>query len=162
MIEEKALRGLLCKLLDWEDAHVGFDTAVAGIPAKLRGVRPARAPHSPWQLVEHLRIAQFDILEFCVNAQYEEKKWPDDYWPAESAPPSSRAWNASIARFHADRRALQKLAGNPKMDLTARIPHGSGQTYLRALVLAADHTAYHVGQLVLVRQQLGIWKPKRA
>jgi uncharacterized damage-inducible protein DinB len=157
MTEEGALRRLLSKLLDWEDAHVGFDTAVAGIPAKLRGVRPAGAPHSPWQLVEHLRLAQSDILDFCVNPQYEEKKWPDDYWPAAAAPPSARAWNASIARFVADRQALQKLAANPKIDLTATIPHGSGQTYLRELVLVADHTAYHVGQLVLVRQQLGIW-----
>ena len=161
MTEEKALRQLLSKLLEWGDAHVDFDTAVAGIPAKLRGVRPPGAPHSLWQLVEHLRLAQFDILDFCVNAQYEEKKWPDDYWPADAAPPTARAWNASVARFAADRRALQKLAVNPKIDLTARIPHGSGQTYLRELVLVADHTAYHVGQLVLVRQQLGIWKPKR-
>ena len=161
MTEEKALRQLLSKLLEWGDAHVDFDTAVAGIPAKVRGVRPPGAPHSLWQLVEHLRLAQFDILDFCVNAQYEEKKWPDDYWPAAAAPPTARAWNASVARFAADRRALQKLAVNPKIDLTARIPHGSGQTYLRELVLVADHTAYHVGQLVLVRQQLGIWKPKR-
>ena len=161
MTEEKALRQLLSKLLEWGDAHVGFDAAVAGIPAKFRGVRPPGAPHSLWQLVEHLRIAQFDILDFCVNAQYQEKKWPDDYWPSDAAPPAARAWNASIARFVADRRALQKLAVNPKIDLTARIPHGSGQTYLRELVLVADHTAYHVGQLVLVRQQLGIWQPKR-
>lgn len=161
MTEEKALRQLLGKLLEWGDAHVDFDTAVAGIPAKLRGVRPPGAPHSLWQLVEHLRLAQFDILDFCVNPLYEEKKWPDDYWPAAAAPPSPRAWTASLSRFVADRRALQKLAANPKIDLTARIPHGSGQTYLRELALVADHTAYHVGQIVLVRQQLGIWKPKR-
>lgn len=161
MIEEKGLRQLLSKLLEWGDAHVGFDTAVAGIPPKFRGVCPPGAPHSLWQLVEHLRIAQFDILDFCVNPQYEEKTWPDDYWPADAAPPTTRAWNASLARFEADRRALQKLAANPKTDLTARIPHGSGQTYLRELMLVADHTAYHVGQLVLLRQQLGIWKPNR-
>ena len=161
MTDEKALRQLLGQMLDWEDAHVGFDTAVAGIPARLRGVRPPGAPHSLWQLVEHLRLALADILDFCVNAEYEEKKWPDDYWPAAAAPSSPRAWTASIARFAADRQALQKLAANPKIDLTAKIPHGSGQTYLRELVLVADHTAYHVGQLVFVRQQLGIWKPKR-
>jgi uncharacterized damage-inducible protein DinB len=161
MTEEKALRQLLRKLLDWGDAHVSFDTAVAGIPAKYRGVRPPGAPHSLWQLVEHLRLAQFDILDFCVNPKYEEQQWPSDYWPADAAPPTARAWNACRARFVADRRALQKLAANPKIDLTARIPHGSGQTYLRELVLVADHTAYHVGQIVLVRQQLGIWKPKR-
>lgn len=159
--EERVLRRLLSKLLDWEDAHVGFDTAVAGIPAKLRGVRPDRAPHSLWQLVEHLRLAQSDILDFCVNPHYEEKKWPDDYWPAAAAPPFPRAWTTSLSRCVADRRALQKLAANPKIDLTARIPHGSGQTYLRELVLVADHTAFHVGQIVTVRQELGIWKPKR-
>jgi hypothetical protein len=161
MTDEKALRALLRQLLDWEGAHVGFETAVAGIPPKLRGTRPPRGPHSPWQLLEHLRLTQFDILDFCVNPDYEERKWPDDYWPPSVAPSSKAAWEESIAQFLRDRRALQKLAADPKVELTARIPHGSGQTYLRELVLVADHTAYHVGQLVLVRQLLGIWKTKR-
>ena len=152
---------MLRQLLDWEGAHVGFETAIAGIPVKLRSARPPGAPHSLWQIVEHLRIAQFDILDFCVNSDYEERKWPDDYWPPSPTPPSRAAWDRSLAQFLRDRRALQRLAADPKVALTARIPHGSGQTYLRELVLVADHTAYHVGQLVLVRQLLGIWKAKR-
>jgi hypothetical protein len=159
--DEKALRQMLGKLLDWEGAHVGFEAAVAGIPPKRRGAQPPGAPHSPWQIVEHLRITQFDILDFCVNPDYEERKWPDDYWPPSATPPSRAAWDESLAQFLRDRRALQKLVADPKVGLTARIPHGSGQTYLRELVLVADHTAYHVGQLVLVRQLLGIWKAKR-
>ena len=157
---EKALRALLHKLLDWEDAHVGFDSAVAGIPPRLRGKRPVGAPHSAWELVEHLRLAQFDILDFCVNPRYKEHRWPDDYWPSSRGPSSDAAWKKSIAQFRRDRRALQRLATDERIDLTATIAHGSGQTYLRELVLVADHTAYHVGQLVLVRQLLGIWKPK--
>jgi hypothetical protein len=160
-IDDKALRATLGELLDWESAHVGFDTAVAAIPPKLRGTKPPRAPHSAWQLLEHLRLTQFDILDFCVNPGYEERKWPDDYWPPTAAPPSRAAWDESIAQFRRDRRALQKLAADSKVVLTARIPHGSGQTYLRELVLVADHTAYHVGQLVLVRQLLGVWETKR-
>jgi len=156
----QALRALLHNLLDWEDAHVGFDSAVAGIPPRLRGKRPVSAPHSAWELVEHLRLAQFDILDFCVNPRYKEHRWPDDYWPSSRGPSADAVWKKSIAQFRRDRRALQRLATDERIDLTATIPHGSGQTYLRELVLAADHTAYHVGQLVLVRQLLGIWKPK--
>jgi DinB superfamily len=155
---DKAVRRMLSALLDWEDAHVGFEKAVAGVPPELRGVRPSGAPRSLWEIVEHLRLAQADILEFCVSSGYEEKKWPDDYWPAEPSPSSRGDWDASIAAFLRDRRSLQKLAADPKIDLSEKIPHGSGQTYLRELVLVADHTAYHVGQLVLVRRLLGIWK----
>ena len=161
MTDEKAWRDLVGKLLAWEDAHIGFEAAVEGIPPKLRGVRPLGAPHSAWEIVEHLRLAQIDILDFCINPHYEEKKWPDDYWPSSPEPPSKAAWDASIAQSLRDRQKLQKLAVNPKIKLTARIPHGTGQTYLRELVLVADHAAYHVGQLVLVRQLLGIWKAKR-
>jgi hypothetical protein len=157
MADDKILRALLKRLLDWEDAHAGFDRAVAGIPQRLRGKRPEGAPHSPWELVEHLRITQFDILDFCVNPRYRERKWPEDYWPRSSHPPSPGAWTKTLAAFRRDRRALQRLAANHALDLNATIPHGSGQTYLRELVLVADHTAYHVGQLVLVRQLLGIW-----
>jgi uncharacterized damage-inducible protein DinB len=158
MTDEPGLRDLLRHLLNWEDAHVGFDAAVEGIPPDARGLQPAGVPYSPWQLVEHLRIAQHDILDFCRNPHYEELKWPDDYWPASPAPESAAAWDESIRQFRADREALQQLAEDPSFDLAARIPHGSGQTYLRELVLAADHAAYHVGQLVLVRRLLGAWK----
>jgi hypothetical protein len=160
MMDETAVRQLLRKVLEWEDAHAGFDAAFAKLPAKLRGERPAGVPYSPWQLLEHLRITQHDILDFCVNPNYEEVRWPDEYWPASAEPPSDAAWDESIERYREDRRALPDLALDPAIDLTARIPHGSGQTYLRELVLVADHTAYHVGQLVLVRRLLGAWDSK--
>ena len=158
MTDDRTLRDQLRRLLEWEDAHVSFDTAVSNIPVRLRGAKPKGSPYSAWQLIEHLRIAQHDILDFCRNPNYEELKWPADYWPAAAAPPSASAWNKSIRQFLKDRKALQQLAADTSIDLGARIPHGSGQTYLRELVLAADHAAYHVGELVLLRRMLGIWK----
>jgi uncharacterized damage-inducible protein DinB len=158
MKNEKALRDFLGRVLSWEDAHVSFDKAVEDFPVRLRGKQPAGLPYSGWQLVEHLRIAQHDILDFCVNAKYAQMKWPDDYWPRSPAPSSSAAWNTAIRQYCRDRAALQQLAVNTKLDLNARIPHGTGQTYLRELLLVADHNAYHVGQLILVRRLLGIWK----
>lgn len=146
-----ALRAQLVKFLDWKEAHAGFDAAVDGIPPDRRGAVPPGLPHSPWQLLEHLRIAQHDILDFCVNAKYREMKWPDDYWPA-AAPPSFKAWDESVAAYRLDRKAMQDLAADTKIDLFARIPHGSGQTYLREILLVVDHAAYHIGQLVLVRR----------
>ena len=156
MTSQAAVRRHVAKLLAWEDAHVGFDAAVANIPVTVRGRQPSGL-HSPWELLEHLRIAQHDILDFCRNANYKALRWPDDYWPPSPAPPSTAAWNASIKQFRTDRKALQRIAANLKIDLVARIPHGTGQTYLRELLLTADHTAYHVGQLILVRQLLGAW-----
>jgi DinB superfamily len=158
MAGDAFVREQLSKLLAWEDAHVGFDTVVADIPPELRGKRPAGTPHSPWELVEHLRITQRDILDFCRNPDYEEMSWPADYWPPSPAPPTPAAWDESIEQFQQDRKALQDFARDPTIDLAARIPHGSGQTYLRELVLVADHTSYHVGALVLVRRLLGDWK----
>ena len=157
MSQTKELRQHLARLLGWPDAHVTFDDAVAGVPVSLRGKVPEGCPYSPWQLVEHMRLAQADILEFCVSRRYREKKFPEDYWPASAEPPTARAWSASIASFRQDRRALERLAMNPRRDLLAPVPAGTGQTYLREIVLAADHTAYHVGQLVLVRRLLGCW-----
>ena len=154
-MSDKALRTHLRKLLDWRDAHAGFDAAVDGIPPEFRGRQPEGLPYSPWQLLEHLRLAQHDILDFCRNPEYGEMKWPDDYWPASAEPPSAEAWDESIAGYRADRDALKQLAA--EADLFAEIPHGSGQTYLRELLLVADHNAYHVGQLVAVRRLLGIW-----
>jgi hypothetical protein len=152
-----SLREQLAKLLSWEDAHVSFDAAVADLPAGLRGSTPADLPYSPWQLVEHLRITQHDILDFCRNSGYREMAWPDDYWPRAASPPSPAAWNASIEQFRRDRSGLEALARDTGIDLEARIPHGSGQTYLRELLLAADHAAYHIGQLIVVRRLLGAW-----
>jgi uncharacterized damage-inducible protein DinB len=157
-MREEALRDHLVRLLDWEEAHVGFDKAVDGIPLEKRGARPAGFEHSPWQLLEHLRLAQQDILDFCVNANYQENlKWPDDFWP-EEAPPSDKAWQDSIASFKRSREQVKAVARDVP-DLTARVPKGNEkQTYLRAILLVADHAAYHVGQLVAVRRALGIWK----
>jgi hypothetical protein len=155
----EALRDHLVRLLDWEEAHVGFDKAVDGLPPASRGARAAGLEHSPWQLVEHIRLAQEDILDFCLNASYEHRlKWPDDYWPVDPAPPNAKAWTDSIASYARSRERLQRLARDTK-DLTAKVPTGKGrQTYLRAILLAADHAAYHVGQLVAVRRALGVWK----
>jgi len=156
MNPDDALRVLLSKLLSWEDAHVSFDGAVEGIPPDFRGSRPEGAPHSPWQLLEHIRICQRDILDFCRDPEYVERK-VEDYWPSGTAPPTDAAWDGSIASFRRDRDALKALAADSETDLFAPIPHGSGQTYLRELVLVADHNSYHVGQLVLLRNLLGIW-----
>jgi uncharacterized damage-inducible protein DinB len=154
----RALRDHLERLLDWEDAHVGFDKAANGIPAGKRGARADGFEHSPWQLVEHIRISQEDILDFCVNAAYQhDRQWPDDYWPKDAAPPSQKAWTESLASCMRSREDLKRLARDVE-DLTATVPTGKGnQTYLRAILLAADHAAYHVGQLVAVRRALGIW-----
>lgn len=155
-----SLREHIAKLLNWEDAHVSFDAAVADLPAALRGRTPADLPYSPWQLVEHLRITQGDILDFCRNPSYDELSWPKDYWPTSAAPGSPAAWDESVRRFGDDRAGLQQLARDPAIDLEARIPHGDGQTYLRELLLAADHAAYHLGELIVVRRLLGAWPKK--
>jgi uncharacterized damage-inducible protein DinB len=156
-MSDEAIREQLVRLLDWKEAHVGFDKAVEGIPADRRGARASGFEHSPWDLVEHMRIAQDDILDFCVNAQYvHTMKWPDDYWPG-SAPPDAVAWDASTEAFRRSRDRMKALAREVS-DLAAVVPTGkSGQTYLRAILLVADHAAYHVGQLVAVRRALGIW-----
>ena len=156
-MSEHDFRDHVSRLLAWEEAHVGFEKAVGGIPEAARGRRLEGVPYSAWQLLEHLRLAQHDILDFCVNPKYTEMKWPDDYWPEDPAPPSAEAWDASVRQFVADRAALQAIASDTSRDLTAKIPHGSGQTYLRELLLVADHTAHHIGQLVVVRRLLGVW-----
>jgi uncharacterized damage-inducible protein DinB len=153
-----ALRDHLARLLDWEEAHVGFDKAVDGIPVDKRGARASGFDHSPWQLLEHMRLAQDDILDFCINPNYTHHlKWPDDYWPA-STPSNDAAWRDSVESFARSREKMKALARDVP-DLTAKVPTGKGdQTYLRAILLLADHTAYHVGQIVAVRRALGIWK----
>lgn len=153
------IRDHVVRALDWEDAHVGFDTAVDGIPADKRGARAAGFEHSLWQLVEHIRLAQEDILDFCVNADYEHNmKWPDDYWPKDAAPPGDQAWHDSIASYRRSLEAMKQLARDVD-DLTAAVPTGKPkQTYLRAILLVIGHNAYHVGQLIDVRRALGVWK----
>ena len=156
MSDDQALRAQLRRILDWEDAHASFDRAVAGLPARLRGTAPEGWAHSAWQLLEHLRICQHDILDFCRNPKYVEMAM-EDYWPPSAKPPSPKAWSASVAAIRRDVAALKRLAADRRIDLFARIPHGSGQTYLRELLLVADHNAYHVGQLVALRRALGSW-----
>jgi uncharacterized damage-inducible protein DinB len=152
------LRAHLVRLLDWNEAHAGFDKAVTGLVPAKRGARATGFEHSPWQLLEHLRIAQADLLEFCQNPNYvQDRAWPDDYWPHDPAPPDAGAWDASIAAYRADRNAIKQLA-QTEPDLFALVPTGTGtQTYLRTILLVADHAAYHVGQLVAVRRALGAW-----
>ncbi len=152
-----ALRAQLAAVLGWRDAHADLEAAVERLPAALRGRVPEGLPYSPWQLLEHMRLAQHDILDFCRNPAYEEPHWPDDYWPAEAEPPSADAWDASLAGFRRDLEALRALALDESVDLFAAIPHGTGQTYLREILLVADHNAYHLGQLVAVRRLLGAW-----
>ena len=155
MSNEKALRDQLRKLLDSKHAHLNFDDAVKDFPVELRGKRPAGSPHSAWELLEHLRIAQWDILEFSRDPKHVSPEWPSGYWPSSAEPPSETAWDESVAAFQRDLRALADLAADESIDLYARIPHGDGQTVLREIFLTADHNAYHVGQLVLVRRMLG-------
>jgi len=154
---DRSLRTHLRKILSWEDAHAGFDAAVADVPPALRGVAPKGFPHTPWQLLEHMRICQHDILDFCRNPAYVELRM-EDYWPPSAEPHTAKAWRESVAAFRRDRAQLVELADDAHLDLLALIPHGNGQTYLRELLLVADHNAYHVGQLVAVRRALGAWK----
>jgi hypothetical protein len=158
MKEDKSLRRHVLQLLAEGHAHVDLKTALAGFPPSLRGKKPKGAEHSAWQLVEHIRIAQWDILEFSRNPKHVSPKWPDGYWPKTEAPPSVAAWNTSIRKVQADLKAMGKLVESKKTDLFAPIPHGTGQTVLREALLVADHNAYHIGQLVLLRRLLGAWK----
>jgi uncharacterized damage-inducible protein DinB len=154
---DAALREHLTELLRGESAHAGFDKAIAGLPAKLRGARVPNVPFTAWQLLEHMRIAQWDILEFSRNAKHVSPKWPEEYWPKSEAPVDGAAWDASVATFHEDAAGMTALVQDPDVNLFARIPHGTGQTVLREAMLVADHNSYHVGQLILLRRLLGAW-----
>ncbi len=158
MSEDKALRQHLLYLLRGGGAHLDFDAALAGLPAKLRGAKPAGLPFTAWRLLEHLRSAQWDILEFSRDAKHVSPKFPEGYWPKTDAPPSDAAWQKSVKDFRKDLKEMQELVANPKTDLFARIPHGTGQTILREALLVADHNAYHLGQIVMLRRLLGAWK----
>ena len=153
------LREQLVRFVDWDDAHVGFDKAIGGIPLATCGARAPGFEHTVWQLLEHLRIAQADILDFCVNASYVHNlKWPDAYWPKDPAPPNADAWNESVASVRRDLAKFKDLARETP-DLYALVPTGEGhQTYFRGILLLNDHNAYHLGQIVAVRRALGAWK----
>jgi hypothetical protein len=152
----EVLRDQLERLLDWEDAHVGFDAVIAGIPPEVLGAQPRGLPYSAWQLLEHLRLCQRDILEFCRNPGYVDPKSMAEYWPASAAPPTAEAWDESVAGFREDLEDMKRLVREG--DLFAAIPRGTGQIFLREVVLLADHNAYTLGQLVILRRLLGIWE----
>jgi DinB superfamily len=157
MAKDQDLRRHLVGLLEGGNAHATFDAAIVDLPAKFRGARPAHLTHTPWRLLEHLRIAQWDILEFSRNPKHVSPDWPAEYWPKEDAPPDAKAWDAGVLAFKADLEAMKTLVQDPSADLFAKIPHGDGQTILREALLVADHNAYHIGQLIVVRRALGAW-----
>lgn len=155
---DRALREHLVWLLSGGHAHVRFDAAVTGLPLRLQGARPAGIPYSPWMLLEHLRISQWDIVEFSHTPRHVSPPWPAGYWPKRPEPPTAAAWSRSVRAFRRDLKKMIALVRNPKTDLYARLPHGRGHTVLREAILLADHNAYHLGQLVAVRRMLGAWK----
>jgi DinB superfamily len=155
--EKNSLREHVLYLLRGGGAHVDFDKAVSDLPAELRGSKVPGLSFTPWRLLEHMRIAQWDILEFSRNSKHVSPAFPAGYWPETDAPPDAKAWDRSVAAFRADLRAMEQLVADPKTDLYAGIPHGEGQTVLREALLTADHNAYHIGQLVLLRRLLGAW-----
>jgi hypothetical protein len=153
-----ALRQHVLDLLKGGNAHATFEQAVKDLPAELQGKTPKGAEHSPWELLEHLRIAQWDIVEFSIDPKHKSPDWPLGYWPTKAAPPDEKAWDKSVRAFRKDLRTLCDLVADESTDLLTPIPHGTGQTVLREALLTADHNAYHVGQLILVRRLLGAWK----
>jgi len=157
----KDWRAIVASSLGWEEGHASLESAVKNLAPGLRGQRPEGYPHSPWELVEHIRITQRDLLDFCRIPDYvEELEWPRDYWPTSPTPPSSDAWDKSMADYKRDREAFARFTMETEIDLTTQIPRGKGQTYLRTILLAVDHASYHVGQIVSVRRLLGAWPAK--
>jgi len=155
---DKALREHLLNLLNGGHAHADFSAAIRNLPAAARGMRPKGTEHSPWEILEHMRIAQWDILEFSRDSKHESPDWPGGYWPASAAPPNEKAWDKSVRALRRDLKAMCDLVADPSTDLFAPIPHGDGQTILREALVLADHNAYHLGEMVLVRRLLGVWK----
>jgi hypothetical protein len=158
MTNDAALRRQLVNLLLGGSAHADFDAVLKDVPVELRGKTPPGASHSPWQVLEHLRIAQWDILEFSRNPDHKSPEFPGGYWPVTQAPPDDKSWDRSVRAFRKDLKAMVGLIENPSTDLFVKIPHGDGQTVLREALLVADHNAYHLGELVLLRRLLGNWK----
>ncbi|MGA8043483.1 MAG: DinB family protein [Terracidiphilus sp.] len=158
MQNDKALRQHVVNLLTSKDAHADFERAIADLPERLRGVRPKGTEHSSWELLEHMRIAQWDILEFSRNPKHQSPEFPAGYWPKTQAPPTTAAWEQSVQEFRNDLKAMCDLVRDDSRDLFAKIPHGDGQTLLREALLTADHNAYHMGELVLLRRLLGAWQ----
>ncbi len=157
-MSDKALREHILYLLKGGGAHLNFEQAIADLPEDLRGTKVDGVSHTPWRLLEHLRLCQWDILEFSRNSEHVSLEFPDGYWPVGDAPPDAESWDRSVVAFRADLQAMIDLVADPDTDLYARIPHGDGQTILREALLVADHNAYHLGQLVFLRRCLGAWK----
>ena len=160
MSDDKSVRDHLFNLLMSRQAHVNFERVLADFPEELQGKRPEEIPYSGWELLEHLRIAQWDILEFSRDAQHVSPQFPKGYWPEGPEPPDEGAWKNSLASFQKDLQAMADLVTDPTTALYSPIPHGTGQTILREALLVADHNAYHLGQLVLIRRLLGAWKER--
>jgi hypothetical protein len=156
-MEMQSLRQHVVNLLTGKGAHADFETAIKDLPAAARGQRPKGAEHSPWEVLEHLRIAQSDILEFSVNPDHVSPEWPSGYWPKFQAPETDAEWDQSVEEFRRDLKRMCALVSSEDTDLFAKIPHGDGQTVLREALLIADHNAYHIGELVLLRRLLGAW-----
>ncbi len=154
---DTALREQLLHLLRGGNAHLAFDDAVADFPMEAINRRPPHVPYTPWHLLEHLRITQWDILDFIRNPHYQAIKWPDNYWPAPDTEADAAAWEQTLAAFRADLKAIEAIASDPQTDLAATIPHGDGQTVLREILLVADHNAYHIGEFAILRQVMGTW-----
>jgi len=153
---DRLLRDQLLYLLKGGGAHISFDDAMRDWPVQLAGAKVANFPHTPWMLLEHMRLGQWDILEFSRNSKHVSPPWPEGYWPTSETPPNEQAWTASVAAFKKDLRTMERLVADLKVNLYARIPWGDGQTILREALLVADHNAYHLGQLVMLRKSVGI------
>lgn len=156
-MDDRAVREHVLYLLRGGGAHLNFDAAIADLPAEQRGARVNGVPHTPWRLLEHMRICQWDILEFSRSADHVSPQFPDGYWPASDAPPNEDSWETSVAEFRSDLQSMIHLVEDPDTDLFTPIPHGDGQTILREALLVADHNAYHLGQMVFLRRCLGNW-----
>lgn len=159
-VKDRELREYLAGVLSWGEAHADWKQALAGLEPAHRGVRPVGSPYSAWELLEHARIAQEDIQDFSTNPEYKAREWPAAYWPNSPAPPDGAAWENSVKELAKGTEEMVKLLKDPRTDLFAKIPHGTGQTMLRQALLLADHNAYHLGQFVLVRRLLGAWDPR--
>lgn len=156
-IDDRALREQLVYLLKGGGAHVHFMDALDDFPPGKFGTFANALPHTGWQLLEHARLAQWDILEFSRNPKHVSPNFPDGYWPKTPMPPSEKAWGESVAAFQRDLQDMVRLVQNPRTDLFAKIRHGQGQNILREALLLADHNAYHLGQLVDLRRAIGAW-----
>ena len=156
--EDRVIRKALLEFLRGGNAHASIDDAVKDFPPELAAKKPANSPHTAWQLLEHIRITLQDLLDFCTDPEYRERKWPDTYWPKTYAPESFDAWSESVKALQGNLQQFESIIEDPSVDLHARIPWGKDQTILREVLLAGDHTSYHVGQLVMLRKQMGAWK----